>query len=594
MVRRVHERMRPHRSVWWRRRLAVMVGLGLPFAGVLWPGPAYAAVPPVRERPPATVTADSLPTVQINGVVWTQLMIGNIVYAGGEFTAARPAGAPPGEQETPRGNLLAYNVTTGELVRTFKPGVFDGKVKALASSADGKTLFVGGGFTKVGKTVRERFAALNASTGALRSPKASFNGRVNAMAVNSKTVFLGGTFSAVNGQPRARLASISISSGKLTKWNPKANEEVHALALTPRSRLLVAGGMFTKLNATSAPGSGAISPKTGKTKTWKVNKVVKNGGRMSSAILSLAVDKDTVYGTGFTSGSGNFEGVYAASAKDGTIRWLQDCHGDTYSVAPIGDVVYSVGHAHYCENIGGFSDTSDDSRLRTAWYRALAVSKKAAGTVAKNRQTSAKTYTNFAGQPAPSLINWFPDLAVGTYTGTSQAAWSIVGNSRYISMGGEFPKVNGKPQQGLVRMAIPRLAPKAVGPRGEAATIALAADAMLSDRVQLTWKELWDLDDLTLTYRVSRDGVLISTQTTSVPFWRRSTMSFVDTDPVLADSSTVTYEVTASDMDGNTVVSSRVRISTPPAPPAGAPPQSSTPRSRPSAAASPDASTATR
>ena len=47
-------------------------------------------------------------------------------------------------------------------------------------------------------------------------------------------------------------------------------------------------------------------------------------------------------------------------------------------MAPIGDVVYSVGHAHYCANIGGFPDTTP----RSAWYYALAVSKRAAGKVA--------------------------------------------------------------------------------------------------------------------------------------------------------------------------------------------------------------------
>ena len=41
----------------------------------------------------------------------------------------------------------------------------------------------------------------------------------------------------------------------------------------------------------------------------------------------------------------------------------------------------------------------------------------------------------------------------GTYTGQSQAAWSVSGNAKYISYGGEFPTVNGTKQQGLVRFA---------------------------------------------------------------------------------------------------------------------------------------------
>ena len=67
------------------------------------------------------VSADALPTVQIDGVVWSQAVVGNTVYAGGRFNNARPAGAAAGTQLTPRGNLLAYDITTGNLVTSFAP-----------------------------------------------------------------------------------------------------------------------------------------------------------------------------------------------------------------------------------------------------------------------------------------------------------------------------------------------------------------------------------------------------------------------------------------------------------------------------------------
>lgn len=534
-----------------------MVAAGFPVPEV-----AYAAVPPVRARTAGTVTADALPTVQINGVVWTQVMIGNVVYAGGEFTAARPAGAAAGTKETPRANLLAYDIVTGKLITSFVPGALNGPVKALAVSADKKTLYVGGGFTMVGTTARLRFAALNAKSGKLKSQKPSFNTTVNALAVNSKTVYVGGSFTAVNGKARSRLAAVKASNGKLKKWSAKADALVHALLLTPGSKLLIVGGMFTKLNSTASSGSGAVSPTTGKTKPWKVNKTVKNGGKASS-IMSLAADGSTVYAAGYTYGTGNFEGVYAASSKDGTLRWLQDCHGDTYGVAPIGDVVYSVGHAHYCSNIGGFPDTSDDSKARSTWYRALAVSKNATGAVAKNGQTSAKTYTNFEGRPAPTLLNWFPDISAGTYTGMSQGAWSIVGNGKYISLGGEFPKVDGKDQQGLVRMAISSVASNKVGPSG-VKSMSLDASTQSDRAVALSWGQLWDRDDLRLTYKLTRNGRVIDTRTVSVPFWKRSRMTFVDTSAAFDPSSKLTYQVTVTDPSGNSVTSSGVEVDRPP------------------------------
>ena len=67
--------------------------------------PAHAAVPPVSARTGSVVTADGLPTVQINGVVWTQVVVGDRVFAAGEFTRARPAGAAPGTRERRRWNL---------------------------------------------------------------------------------------------------------------------------------------------------------------------------------------------------------------------------------------------------------------------------------------------------------------------------------------------------------------------------------------------------------------------------------------------------------------------------------------------------------
>lgn len=597
MVQRRHLRASAAGST-LSRLIAVSVGVALMAAGSPSARPAEAVVPPVRERTSLTVTADALPTVQINGIVWTQVMIGNVVYAGGEFTAARPPSAARGVDETPRKNLLAYDITTGKLVTTFAPAGFNGAVRALAVSSDERTLYIGGDFTKAGKDARKRFAALSASTGSLKSTKLSFNKTVRALVADSRAIYVGGAFTLAGSKKRSRLAAIKVSSGKLSTWKAKANSTVKALVLTKGSKLLVAGGHFTKLNSTAAPGSGAVSPKTGKVKTWKMNKIVKNGGKKgvrSSSIMGLAVDGDTVYGTGMTWGSGNFEGVFAASSKDGTLRWLQDCHGDTYSVAPIGDVVYSVGHAHYCSNIGGFPDISDDPKLRTTWYRALAVTKAAAGSVAKNGQTSSKAYTNFQGRPAPALLNWFPRLSSGTFTGEAQAAWSIVGNRTYVSMGGEFPMVNGAAQEGLVRMAIPAVAPNKVGPAG-IGDMALDAQAQADGKVALDWGQLWDRDDLTLTYSVTRNGTLIHRQTASVPFWKRSRMTFVDADAYSDPSSTLKYYVTVTDPNGNSGTSSSARVDRPPISsipdpiPPPVPTLSASPSASPSESSTPSAS----
>ena len=75
----------------------VLVLLGLLVAAVGRPA-AYADTQPPAPNTPATVSTDPLPTVQVDGVVWTQVVIGNTVYAGGSFATARPAGAAPRRQ----------------------------------------------------------------------------------------------------------------------------------------------------------------------------------------------------------------------------------------------------------------------------------------------------------------------------------------------------------------------------------------------------------------------------------------------------------------------------------------------------------------
>src|SRR5687767_1200043 len=78
---------------------------------------------PTDPRTPPTVALDALPTVQVDGVVWAQAVVGTTVYAVGSFTTARPAGAAAGVNTVTRSNALAYNLTTGVLNTSWAPSL---------------------------------------------------------------------------------------------------------------------------------------------------------------------------------------------------------------------------------------------------------------------------------------------------------------------------------------------------------------------------------------------------------------------------------------------------------------------------------------
>jgi hypothetical protein len=503
---------------------------------------------------PATVSADALPTVQIDGVVWSQAIVGTTVYAGGKFTTARPAGAAPGTRTVRRSNLLAYDIRTGVLKTTFAP-TLNGQVLSVVAAPDGKRVYVAGEFTTVNGQRRGRVAAFDTATGNLVTTFApALDQRARAVAVTSSRVYVGGAFSTANGVRRTRLAAFSPSNGALLSWAPTANAQVLSMVAAPGGTRIVIGGQFTTLSGRSAVGLGAVDAVSGAVGSFAVNGIIKDSG-LNAGITSLTTDGKLVYGTGYAFGGGNFEGTFAATAA-GALVWLEDCHGDTYSAAAIGAAIYTVSHAHTCATIGAFGETNPRTH-----HRALAFTTAAMGKV--QHWSGSGPLGDFYGRPAPRLLIWFPDLAAGTYTGQYQAAWSVAANASYVVLGGEFPTVNGTRQQGLVRFAISSLAPNKQGPMASAADLGVQATPTGPGQVRITYRTTWDRDNELLTYTVRRTD--LATPLTVLPFysrfWRISTGAYDDSG--LTSGETYTYQVTARDPFGNAVSSAPVSITAP-------------------------------
>ncbi len=528
-----------------RRAFALLtaVVLVLAWAGLV-AAPAKADTAPINGLP-ATVSADALPTLQVNGIVWAQVTVGNTVYATGHFTEARPAGAAAGVSQTARGNLLAYDITTGKLITTFSHSL-NAQGMVLSASPDGSTVYVGGDFTKVDGLTRGHIAAFSTATGALKPFAPALNARVHAIAASNSAVYVGGSFTTAAGVNRSRLAAFT-TAGALTTWAPSADNEVDAMVLSPLGKVIV-GGHFAKLNGIATLGLGAISP-TGAALAWAANQKVKDSG-VNSGITSLTSDGSQIYGTGYVFGpGGNLEGSFAADPETGAIHWIEDCHGDTYDSFPMGQTLYVVSHSHYCGNIGGFPQTNP-----WGFYRSTAFTTYPTGTIAHN---SIVNYTDWYGNPSPTQLDWYPTLTTGPYSGQSQAAWSVTGNSQYVALGGEFPTVNGAAQQSLVRFAVRAIAPNLVAPR-PLATLTPHVVSLSSGTLRVGWQATFDQDNQQLTYNVIRDGqpTPIYTATVNSTFWQRPAMGFTDTG--LTPGSTHTYRVSVTDPLGNTSKGSTV------------------------------------
>lgn len=542
------------------RTAAVAAALSLLVAGLgsvlTGPSPAWsdsAPQDPQSAETPPTVSADALPTVQINGVVWAQVMVGNRVYAGGSFSNARPAGAPAGSSTVARGNMLAYDIVTGALVTSWAP-TFNAQVRAMAVSPDKSRLYVGGDFTTVNGTSRRRIAAFDTATGNLvASFNPPINYHVNALVATNTTVYAGGEFQDVGTQVRPGLAAFNASNGALLNWAPAATGgDVWAMTMNPAGTRIAVGGSFTALNGSSNPGYGLgmVDAATGANLPFAINSSVRNG-TSNGAITTLTSDGDYVYGGGYTYGrsGGTFEGVFAASWADGTPHWINDCHGDTYSLHAQGEVVYSASHTHYCENIDSIRQ-GDGGVGDYPYFRGLAMGRTPTGTV--TWEPDQGRYYSFAGNPRSSVLTWYPNLNAGTYTGQIQGPWSVTGNADYVAMGGEFTRVNGQNQQGLVRFAKPSIAPNDRGPSLFNATYPIQVRSTEAGKARITWTTNEDIDNDYLTYRVYRDtqngAGLIHTRSVRAQWWNHYGMGFTDTG---VSPGTHRYRVAVTDPFGN-------------------------------------------
>ncbi len=519
---------------------------------------AAAAVPTateaVAEPPPPTVTADALPSWQINGVVWSQAIVGDTVFVTGSFTRARPPGvAPGGAGEVAANNIFAYSLSTGNRVASFAPSL-NAQGLVIRASLDGTRLYVGGDFTAVNGLARGHVVALNASDGSVVGSFApNVGGQVRGIGVTTSTVYVGGNFMSANGVSRTRLAAFSTANGAMTSWAPRAEGGyVWTMTMSPDRSRVIPGGSFTTLSGTPAYGMGSVNAADATVNPWPAQEKIRTAGA-NGAITSLKSDGTQVYGTSYAFGAGAaYEGTFAIDPTTGEINWQNDCLGDTYDIAAAGPVLYNVSHQHDCTVVGGWPDT--DPRVR--WQKAGASYSYATDIQTKDDAYGWASSYGLLGLPYAKLVHWYPNFAFGSYTSGRQAGWAVDTSSdgQWVVVGGEFPRVNNVAQQGITRFRMKAGAPNKVGPSYSTVpatpTPTTSAVSLSAGEVRVSFGSAWDYDDETLKYEVLRNNnTWVHTQTAKSNFWTLPRLGFVDKG--LTPGTSVRYQVRITDAAGN-------------------------------------------
>jgi hypothetical protein len=253
----------------------------------------------------------------------------NVVYAGGDFIGIGPQG-----NSVPRNRLAAIKAEDGALLPLlpWDPNA-NGSVNALEVS--GNTVYVGGAFTTIGSTTRNRLAAIS-TAGALLDWNPDANSTVAALAVAGSTVYAGGVFSQVAGAARKRLAAVDGTGvGGLLDWHPDAgNGQIFALKVAGGT--IYAGGFFSSIDGIKRSNLAAIST-DGQLSTWNP--------APSQRVLALAITGDTVFAGGtFTTIGSTTRNFLAAIDSHGRLTdWSPDVNNTVSALTIAGSTVYAGG-----------------------------------------------------------------------------------------------------------------------------------------------------------------------------------------------------------------------------------------------------------
>ncbi len=344
----------------------------------------------------------------LSNIVLAIAVSGSNVYLGGNFTAVggttrnRAAAVRTGSRTAPEEGTCLDNYNTADCLTDWNPDLNSG---VLAIAVSGSNVYLGGNFTTVGGTTRNRAAAVR--TGSRTAPEEGTcldnyntadcltawnpdpNGAVRAIGVSGSNVYLGGDFSWVGGTARNYAAAVGTNGTLDPAWNPNPDSDVSAIGVSGSNVYL--GGNFTTVGgitrnhaaAVTAAGAGTLS-------SWNPD--------LDGGVLAIGVSGSNVYlGGDFTSAGGTTRNNAAAVDAAGILTsWNPDLNSTVYAIALSDSTVYLGGEF---ESVGG----------------------------------TARNYAAAVGTDGDLDLDWDPDL--------SDAVYAIAVSDSTVYLGGNFDQV---------------------------------------------------------------------------------------------------------------------------------------------------------
>jgi uncharacterized delta-60 repeat protein len=324
--------------------------------------------------------------------------------------------------------------SVGEVLTGLSPG----KIYALTTDSSGAVL-IAGDFTSIGGTNRGMIAKLDSSGKLMTSfgTGTGANGPIRAMVVQTDgKILVGGEFTSINGTARNRIARLNSDGSLDTTFNPGsgANGTVFAIATTSypfSNNGIIIGGDFTSYNGTNR-GRVALLSTSGSLNTSYLNSSGANGTVYTIAAPSNSVSYSSSSGLYFGGAFTTFNGQ--TRKRIAKLDYNLDLDSSFYmSSGPNGPV--------YCMSLiqNGFSRTSLLVGGEFTEFN---------GYIRGNLALLSHSYSFSSASSLDLSFNAWTDGAVRTITNRSEYYLS----TQNIYIGGDFQMVNGASRKRIAKI----------------------------------------------------------------------------------------------------------------------------------------------